>query len=91
MTAIRTLVVKLEEVLPRIRLTDRSQMPMFVSTLGLARAVRLLHAMLLMDDNDLRDVAALPLRPLFEVWLVAMYCFLGGDDALEEVQGAGAP
>jgi hypothetical protein len=86
--AIRQLVGLLQDALPRVRLVDKSEMPRFVSALGLARAVRLLEAMLLMNDNDLRDVAALPLRPLFEVWLTAMYCFLGGDAALIELQGA---
>jgi hypothetical protein len=89
LVAIRDLVELLDAELPAIRFgAPGDEMPTFVAALGLARANRLLQAMLLMNDSDLRDVAALPLRPLFEVWLISLYSFLGGEKALDELQGA---
>ena len=66
-------------------ITVREPSVRLVSAAYLARCCRLLTTMLRLRSDGSFDVVTLPLRPLFEAWLVALWLLFGGDDALDKL------
>src|SRR6202022_2281394 len=56
-----------------------------VAAAYLARCCRLLKAMLALREDGLLDVVSLPLRPLFEGWVVALWLLYEQDAALDRL------
>ena len=59
--------------------------PYIFAAAGLARAVALLRAMCVVAVAR-RDTLGTLTRPLYEAWLVALYCDYGGEDALRRLK-----